>query len=169
MNYTSNSSNIADDDQGVKIVQLFFYSAITIIGAVGNILICIAILRRSQHKISEYFIFNLAVTDLLVCALSIPLDITERVVGFWPYGTVLCKIVYPFQTVLMSVSVSTLLAMSLERYRVIIHPFKPRIKVHNSCIIIAAIWVGSLLLVSPYIYVLSHEQDNCIEKWPPVT
>lgn len=163
---TNSSGATVQENQDVKIIQLFFYCAITCIGAVGNVLICIAILRRSQHKISEYFIFNLSVTDLATCTVSIPLDVAERVLGYWPYGTVLCKIVYPAQTILMAVSVATLLAMSLERYRVIIHPFKPRIKVHNSRIIIALIWVGSVLLVSPYVYVLSHENGSCIEQWP---
>lgn len=165
MNGTSNSS-IVTTNQNVIIVQLFFYCSITCIGATGNILICLAILRRRQHKISEYFIFNLSVTDLAVCTVSIPLDVAERILGYWPYGTVFCKIIYPFQTILMAVSVSTLLAMSLERYRVIIHPFKPRIKVHSSRTIIAGIWGGSIILVSPYIYVLSHDGEKCIEKWP---
>lgn len=168
-NTATNSSSEIKDNQDLKIIQLFFYFAITSVGSVGNILICIAIIRRNKHKISEYFIFNLAVTDLVTCVVSIPLDVAERLLGYWPYGSVLCKIIYPFQTVLMAVSVATLLAMSLERYRVIIHPFKPRIKVHSSRVIIAVIWFGSMLLVTPYIYVLSHEDGYCIEQWPEGT
>ncbi|XP_031559345.1 neuropeptide FF receptor 2-like [Actinia tenebrosa] len=168
MNYTNTSiaSEIIVDNRRIKITQLFFYVLIAAVGAVGNTMICISILRRTQRKMSENFILNLAVTDLAVSTISIPLDVIERVSGFWPYGAVLCKIVYPFQTILMAVSVATLLAMSLERHRVIIYPFKPRIKGHSSRIIIIVTWIGSIILVSPYILVLSYEDNNCIEVWP---
>lgn len=164
----SNTSILSEitDNKGIKITQLFFYVLIAVVGAVGNTMICFSILNRTQRKMSENFILNLAVTDLAVSTISIPLDVIERVSEFWPYGAVLCKIVYPFQTILMAVSVATLLAMSLERHRVIIYPFKPRIKGHSSRIIIAVTWIGSIILVSPYILVLSYEDHNCIELWP---
>lgn len=152
--------------QVVRILQLLCYSVIIAVGSVGNALICLAILSRKKRKTSEYFILNLAITDLSTSILSIPLDIIERLAGYWPYGSFLCKLVYPLQTILMSVSVATLLAMSLERHRAIMHPLKPRMKGSKPIIVICAIWVGSTLLVSPYIYVLGFKAGNCVENWP---
>lgn len=155
--------------QVVRILQLFFYSVIIAVGSVGNALICLAILSRKKRKTSEYFILNLAITDLLTSIVSIPLDIIERLAGYWPYGSFLCKLVYPLQTILMSVSVATLLAMSLERHRAIMHPLKPRMKGSKPMFIICATWVGSILLVSPYIYVLGFKSGSCEENWPGVS
>ena len=166
----NNSTGLgASDFQFVRVLQLFFYSVIIAVGSIGNALICLAILSRRKRKTSEYFILNLAITDLLTSIVSIPLDIIERLAGYWPYGPFLCKLVYPLQTVLMSVSVATLLAMSLERHRAILHPLKPRMKGRKPVCIICIIWVGSALLVSPYIYVLGFNSGSCIENWPGVS
>ncbi|XP_078343089.1 QRFP-like peptide receptor [Oculina patagonica] len=166
-NISQNGTNVDEDKiQVVMIIQLLFYSVIIAVGSVGNALICLAILSRKKRKTSEYFILNLAITDLSTSIVSIPLDIIERLAGYWPYGSFLCKLVYPLQTILMSVSVATLLAMSLERHRAIMHPLKPRMKGSKPIIMIFGIWVGSTLLVSPYIYVLGFEAGSCVEDWP---
>lgn len=166
-NISQNGTNVDDDTiQVLMIIQLLFYSVIIAVGSVGNALICLAILSRKKRKTSEYFILNLAITDLSTSIVSIPLDIIERLAGYWPYGSFLCKLVYPLQTILMSVSVATLLAMSLERHRAIMHPLKPRMKGSKPIIMICGIWVGSTLLVSPYIYVLGFEAGSCVEDWP---
>ncbi|XP_022784258.1 neuropeptide FF receptor 1-like [Stylophora pistillata] len=168
-NISQNSTSLAASDfHLVRILQLFFYSAIIAVGSIGNALICLAILSRKKRKTSEYFILNLATTDLLTSIVSIPLDIIERLAGYWPYGSFLCKLVYPLQTILISVSVATLLAMSLERHRAIMHPLKPRMKGRKPIFIICIIWVGSTLLVSPYIYVLGFNSGSCVENWPGV-
>ncbi|XP_068759556.1 neuropeptide FF receptor 2-like [Montipora capricornis] len=150
----------------VMILQLLFYFIIILVGSVGNALICLAILSRKKRKTSEYFILNLAITDLAASIISIPLDIIERLSGYWPFGSFLCKIVYPLQTILMAVSVSTLLAMSLERHRAIMYPLKPRMKGRKATIVIVVIWLGSTLLVFPYISVLGHDGVSCLENWP---
>lgn len=152
--------------QVLMILQLFFYSIIIVVGSVGNALICLAILSRKKRKTSEYFILNLAITDLSTSIISIPLDIIERLAGFWPFGAFLCKLVYPLQTILMAVSVATLLAMSLERHRAIMYPLKPRMKGRKPLVTIFIIWIGSSVLVSPYIYVLGFDGSICTENWP---
>ncbi|EDO46903.1 predicted protein, partial [Nematostella vectensis] len=150
----------------IRVLQLFCYIVIMTIGAVGNTLIFVAILARKKRKISEYFILNLATTDLAVSLISIPLDIVESLSGHWPFGEFLCKVVYPLQTTLMSVSVFTLLSMSLERHRAIMYPLKPRFHRTRALSVIAFIWLGSIGLVAPYSYVLSLKETFCTESWP---
>lgn len=167
-NVSRNGTETVDEStsQVVMILQLLFYSIIIAVGLVGNALICLSILSRKKRKTSEYFILNLAITDLSTSIISIPLDIIERLAGYWPFGSFLCKLVYPLQTILMAVSVSTLLAMSLERHQAIMHPLRPRMKGRKPIIMISAIWMGSTLLISPYIYVLGFDGFNCSEDWP---
>ena len=167
-NYSFNQTRSSEEEVKhlVKILQLFFYSLIIAVGCTGNGLICLAILTRKKRKTSEYFILNLAIADLAICALSMPLDMFELVSGYWPYGSFLCKLVYPSQTVLMAVSVATLLAMSLERYRAIMHPLRPRIKGNVALVVIGIVWICSVLLVSPYMIVLTYKNSTCEENWP---
>ncbi|XP_015767097.1 PREDICTED: neuropeptide FF receptor 2-like [Acropora digitifera] len=167
-NSSQNSTETKDlnGSKALIILQLLFYFSIIVVGSIGNALICLTILGRKERKTSEYFILNLAITDLATSVISIPLDIIERLAGYWPFGSFLCKVVYPLQTILMAVSVSTLLAMSLERHRAIIHPLKPRMKGKKPIITILVIWLASTFLVFPYIFVLGLVDVSCVEKWP---
>lgn len=146
-------------------IQILCYSAIIAAGTFGNILIFVSIGTKKRRKISDYFILNLTITDLLCCVISIPFDIMELVLGYWPLGLLMCKIVYPLQTVLMAVSVVTLLFMALERHRAIMYPLKPKIRRRYVILTIIVLWITAFALVTPYINILGLRGSNCIENW----
>lgn len=166
MNKTSNVSIPNTSFKAVEIVQLVCYSIIVVLGTLGNSLICLTVLRQTKRKPCEYFILNLAITDLAASLFSVPLDIIEKLAGYFPFGPFFCKVIYPFQTIIMAVSIATLIAMSLERHRAIIHPLKPRIHTKMTLFLIVLFWVFSGLLVSPYIVVLKYDGSNCSGEWP---
>ena len=167
-NQTQPNSTGASDIGTVTIVQVTSYALITILGTVANLLLYGALLGKKQRSPSEYFVLNLAFTDLVTCAVGIPLDMAEILIQRWPFGALLCKVVYPFQTALIGVSVATLTCMAIERYRAIVTPFKPMITKRMVKVVISAVWCISGALVSPYIVVLEHkrEQLQCTEAWP---
>jgi len=99
------SANSTDNDEvdgfsAIEIIQLVLYFAIIIVGLVGNSMIVVTLLGRQARRVGEYLILNLAVTDFATCAISIPFDLAERLSGGFPFGSILCYMVYPFQTVL---------------------------------------------------------------------
>ena len=60
----------------LAIVQVTFYTAITIFGTIANLALCGTMIRKKQPRnASEYLILNLAFTDLMTCAVGIPLDV----------------------------------------------------------------------------------------------
>lgn len=146
--------------------QLVSFVVIITITIVGNFLICCVELKRKSHKSSGFFIINLALSDLAVGFVSIPLDIAEQLTNGWPFFRFMCKVVYPLQTVLMAVSVITLLCMSIERYRAVLTPFKAKPSGKFIVQVIVSVWVLSILLVTPYTLVLRMKDGNCIEDWP---
>lgn len=86
--------------------------------------------------------------------------------GEFPFGSIMCYVVYPLQTVLMAVSVITLLSMSLERRRVVMEPFaRPRILPKTTKIAILVSWIAPTLVIIPYALVLRLDGKNCLEKW----
>lgn len=150
----------------LTVIQIVCYAAILVAGSIGNMILIITTALKRNRKTSQYFILNLATVDLLTCMLSIPFDITLLLLGSWPFGPVLCRVVYPLQTLFMAVSVATLLCMALERHRAIIHPLKPKIQGKIILIVITLAWVISIGLVSPYAAALKMKDGECIENWP---
>ena len=66
----------------LAIVQVTFYTAITIFGTIANLALCGTMIRKKQPRnASEYLILNLAFTDLMTCAVGIPLDVSAFTSG----------------------------------------------------------------------------------------
>lgn len=59
-----------------RIVQSFFiltYSLIFIMGVFGNVLVCFVVFRnRLMQSVTNLFITNLALSDILLCILAVP-------------------------------------------------------------------------------------------------
>lgn len=50
------------------------------IGLLGNLLVCMAIwFDRRLHNVTNYFLFSLALADLLVCSLVMPMSLIVEV------------------------------------------------------------------------------------------
>lgn len=169
--FYKSTANSTDDGEmirfsAIQVIQLILYVTITIVGLVGNSMIILTLYGRQTRRVGEYLILNLAITDFATCAISIPFDLTERLSGGFPFGSILCYIIYPLQTILMAVSVITLLSMSLERHRVVMTPLRPRVLPRTAKIVICVSWVVPCLVIIPYALVLRLEGKQCLEKWP---
>ena len=161
---TTRLPTTVETDDFLFITQIVCYCVISIVGSLANLVICVG-LSRGRLKSSEYFILNLAVADLLVCAIGIPLDIYLQYVDSWPYGAFLCRVISPSQTLLILVSILTLMGMSLERHRAICNPLKQRLTSKWICCSIACIWVISIAAVVPYANALDYINNDCEENW----
>ena len=150
----------------IRIIQILLYFIMFFFGIAANSMLFHTLLIRNNPRVGEYLILNLAVTDLATCAVSIPFDLAERLAGEFPFGSIMCYVVYPLQTVLMAVSVITLLSMSLERRRVVMEPFvRPRVFPKTAKIAILVSWIAPTLVIIPYALVLRLDGKNCLEKW----
>lgn len=50
------------------------------LGLLGNLLVCMAIwIDRRLHNVTNYFLFSLALADLLVCGIVMPLSLIVEV------------------------------------------------------------------------------------------
>ena len=117
---TKTSPAYEDDpgnEQPLYYTRLACYTIIFIVGVIGNILVCLVVCReRKMKNVTNYFIFNLAISDLSVLLICIPFDVGEIITQTFPYGAVMCKLVYPLQTLATTASVGTLVAISLNRW-----------------------------------------------------
>ena len=154
----------------LRALKLTLYAIILLVSAVGNSLVCTVILRKKKMKtVTNYFILNLAIADLALNCICIPFDIpVQEMDNKWPYGALLCRVIYPLQTLALFASIYTLTAVSLARYWAINHPLRHQLTIKKAKWIICGIWIASLVSVTPYISVLKKdgETDTCNEDWP---
>ncbi|KAK3746592.1 hypothetical protein QZH41_004039 [Actinostola sp. cb2023] len=122
-----------------------------------------------MRSASHLLVMNLAVCDFFTPLVSIPFDFALEENDYaWFYGDFMCKILYPAATFSTTTSSLTLAAISLDRYRLLMHPFKRKLSSNQIKVIIVSIYVFSGALVSPYTYVLNVQGSSCGEHWPRV-
>jgi hypothetical protein len=69
-----------------------------LVGLVGNALVCMAVYRNhTMHSVTNYFIFNLAVSDFMVILFCLPPTVVWDVTETWFFGDALCKIILYLQ------------------------------------------------------------------------
>ena len=66
-------------------------------------------------SVTNLFIASLALADLLVCLLCVPLQTYHYLYRLWNLDALLCKFSYYLYFAFFAASVFTLVAMSLER------------------------------------------------------
>ena len=72
---------------------IVLYIVTFLIGFTGNCLVCFAIWRnRTMRTITNIFIVNLSLADLVVIVLVLPFALCVDVTNTWFFGEVFCKI-----------------------------------------------------------------------------
>uniref|UniRef100_T1JJB5 G-protein coupled receptors family 1 profile domain-containing protein n=1 Tax=Strigamia maritima TaxID=126957 RepID=T1JJB5_STRMM len=169
------SSDQSSDDLISKVgVQALFYLLYTIIftvGIFGNVLVCYVVIRnKNMQTVTNVFITNLALSDVLLCVLGVPFTPLYSFLNNWIFGEVLCHLVSYSQGVSVYISTLTLTSIAIDRFFVIIYPFKPRMKLTTCFSIICSIWLFAVVATLPYgIFMKLIEERGtsyCTEDWP---
>ncbi|TNN86732.1 Histamine H2 receptor [Liparis tanakae] len=122
--------------------------SLIILTIVGNMLVCLAVgLSRRLWRITNCFVVSLAVTDLLLGLLVMPISASvELRSGHWPFGGTLCNIYISLDVMLCASSILTLMAISVDRYLAISAPlsYSRRVTPVKVTLAMIAIWALSL-------------------------
>ncbi|XP_061841742.1 neuropeptide FF receptor 1-like [Nerophis lumbriciformis] len=135
------------------------YLFIFLLCMVGNLLVCLIVLgSRRMRTVTNMFILNLAVSDLLVGIFCIPTTLVDNLITGWPFSKIMCKLSGFVQGVSVSASVFTLVAIAVERFRCIVYPLypKPTIRVAQAAIVL--IWVLAMAFMCPAAVALTVEE-----------
>ncbi|XP_068247224.1 uncharacterized protein [Palaemon carinicauda] len=162
-------------DPGRMVIIILVYSILIAISLFGNLLVCHVVLRtRRLHTLTNTFLANLAVSDLLMTALNIPFNVARVLLDDWPFGSFMCSMVPFVQVTSVYVSAFTMVAIALDRYQVIIHPLKPRLGSFHGAIIISVVWLLAALVSLPYaiysevVEVFTYRKlTRCQARYPP--
>ncbi|KAI1900373.1 hypothetical protein AGOR_G00049290 [Albula goreensis] len=117
---------------------------------VGNGVVCFIVLRsKNMRTVTNLFILNLAVSDLLVGIFCMPTTLLDNIITGWPFGSLVCKMSGMVQGISVSASVFTLVAIAVDRFRCIVYPFKQKLTISTSTLIIVIIWVLAISIMCP--------------------
>lgn len=173
-----NMSGMEEHSRMTMTILGSLYSLIFLIGITGNSLVVYVVVRnKTMQSVTNLFIMNLALSDILMCMLAVPFTPISFFQEYWVLGKFLCQIVNFSMGVSVYVSTLTSLAIAIDRYFVIVHPFKPRMKLSVCLLLIGVVWIVSISISLPLaIYIELQPSDNgtgnstvnvkCQESWP---
>ena len=93
-----------------------FYIPLVLVSNVSNLIVIWIILsHKSMRRVTNYFIVNLSVSDLLLTTFNVPTGFYYTTQGNWPFGEVYCKFWNFIAVASMSASVFTLTAIAFDR------------------------------------------------------
>ncbi|XP_023253344.1 neuropeptide FF receptor 1-like [Seriola lalandi dorsalis] len=143
----------------VAACYILAYFFIFLLCMVGNILVCLIVLEnRRMRTVTNLFILNLAISDLLVGIFCIPTTLVDNLITGWPFSNTVCKMSGFVQGVSVSASVFTLVAISVERFRCIVYPLQPKPTVLVAKAAIVFIWLLAVVIMCPAAVALTVEQ-----------
>ncbi|XP_015277856.1 PREDICTED: neuropeptide FF receptor 1 [Gekko japonicus] len=159
------------------------YVFIFFICMVGNMLVCFIVLKNRQMRtVTNIFILNLAISDVLVGIFCMPTTLVDNLITGWPFDIVMCKMSGLVQGMSVSASVFTLVAIAVERFRCIVYPFRQKLTLRKALVTIAIIWILALIIMCPSAVTLTVTRDeyhfmldaynhsypfySCWEAWP---
>ncbi|MBN3289035.1 NPFF2 protein, partial [Polypterus senegalus] len=134
----------------VAAIFIISYLLIFLMCMVGNGVVCFIVLRsKYMRTVTNLFILNLAVSDLLVGIFCMPTTLLDNIITGWPFGSMVCKMSGMVQGISVSASVFTLVAIAVDRFRCIVYPFKQKLTISTAVLIIVVIWVLAISIMCP--------------------
>uniref|UniRef100_A0A914UME1 G-protein coupled receptors family 1 profile domain-containing protein n=1 Tax=Plectus sambesii TaxID=2011161 RepID=A0A914UME1_9BILA len=146
------------------------YGVVALLAVGGNALVIFIITTRPRMQtVTNYFIVNLAVGDMITGLLAIPFKFQAALFQRWFFPDFFCQLVPFIETVSLSVSVFTLTGSAVDRFRAVIFPKDAKMTQHTARVIVVFIWGFSLIGSLPYgmfhkVYDLAEEFEGFNES-----
>ena len=152
------------------------YALIFIVALFGNSFgLFVALKRSSATNVTNLFIANMAVADLLLTVTAMPFS-----VGFFyrdlrwlsgTLGTITCKAFSYVIPVSIAATVLTMLVISIDRFYAVFYPLKDKL-FRQPRVFSTIVWILSIALMIPYPLSFQVRFDPflkahvCLQAWP---
>ncbi|KAL0278397.1 UNVERIFIED_CONTAM: hypothetical protein PYX00_000228 [Menopon gallinae] len=141
------------------IVSIVTYSILMVIAAVGNITVLVILRRRRRNIRSRLntMLMHLAIADLMVTFLLMPLEIGWASTVSWRAGDAMCRIMAFFRTFGLYLSSFILICICVDRYYAILKPLSLGQFDRLCKIMLAVAWTASTVCSMPQILIFHVE------------
>jgi len=151
------NSTSSDDDEGLfyvppGLVALLsvIYGSVSVVAVVGNLLVIVVVLASARMRtVTNYFIANLSIADVMIGCLSIPFQFQAALLQRWDLPEILCPVAPFVKEVSVNVSILTLAVISVDRYHAVVRPLKPGWTDRTASVIVAVVWAISVVSSLP--------------------
>ncbi|KAK3589850.1 hypothetical protein CHS0354_015870 [Potamilus streckersoni] len=177
----SNSSVAFDPERHERVSEGVFlilsFGILIIVAFFGNALVCHVICsRRHMHTVTNLFIANLAISDLLLVLLNVPFNIARHMMDEWHFGSFLCHLVNFSLSMSVYVFTLTLMVIALDRHRVLLSPLRPRMTRMHGLVVVCIIWIIAVCLSFPYglysitkdVHFVLFTKRRCVPVYPSI-
>uniref|UniRef100_A0A914X0H4 G-protein coupled receptors family 1 profile domain-containing protein n=1 Tax=Plectus sambesii TaxID=2011161 RepID=A0A914X0H4_9BILA len=149
------STTLSDIGEGIGVsLIVIFGTLLAVITIVGNLMVMVSFkIDRQLQTISNYFLLSLAVADITIGIISIPLMTYYTALNEWSLGYMMCQFWLCVDYLMSNASVLNLLLISFDRYFSVTRPltYRPRRTTRKALIMIASTYIISLILWPPWI------------------
>ncbi|XP_065574208.1 tachykinin-like peptides receptor 86C isoform X2 [Artemia franciscana] len=160
-----------------QICWSFVFSGLILTAVMGNIMVLwIVFAHRRMQTVTNLFIVSLGLADLMMAMLNCIFNVVYAINdNHWPLGLFCCKMNNFIANITVLTSVFSLVALSIDRYMVIVRPLKPRLSKKIARLMILFIWTASSIFSSPmwiFSEIISVDYQNgavrtiCFVHWP---
>ncbi|XP_060801157.1 cardioacceleratory peptide receptor [Amyelois transitella] len=136
----------------------------------GNATVVLALLlTKSRKSRMNFFIMQLAISDLLVGLISVLPDLIQRITITWLAGSLACKMMKYLQGVVTYSSTYVLVALSVDRCDAITHPMNFTGSWRRARVLVLGAWFISFLFCVPMLFLFDEADVGIIQCWSGIS
>nr|ANO39137.1 NPYR-16 [Schmidtea mediterranea] len=158
----------------VQYFMIFAYSLVTLIGLLINVIVFVALCRcRVLSNVTNLFVLSLTLSDIILCGVNSPIQIFYVLNRLTKIPDWACKFLFSCFGVPIYVSSLLIMLISIDRYKVILYPFKKRITKRRAFFEILLVFSYSSVSIIPVAMFTQNSPVTksasfiyCMEKWP---
>ncbi|XP_053603025.1 cardioacceleratory peptide receptor-like [Plodia interpunctella] len=172
------NDSFVNNTNATQINKFFFYQTaqlavlwVLLVAIVaGNATVVLALLlTKSRKSRMNFFIMQLAISDLLVGLFNVLPDLIHRITITWMAGSLACKIVKYLQGVVTYSSTYVLVALSVDRCDAITHPMNFTGSWRRARALVLGAWFISFLFCVPMLFLFDEEDVGKIQCWADIS
>ncbi|XP_069113605.1 orexin/Hypocretin receptor type 1-like [Argopecten irradians] len=141
---------MSEEEDTVSKEQLYtaigMLAVFSIIGIIGNALVLYVFSNFKQKLTSTIFILTLAGTDFITCLITIPYSIVVEILDYSLYYDIVCQIYQFLITTTVPFSAFVMVAIAVDRYLCICHPFRHAMTIRRAEYIVAVLCAFAVML-----------------------
>ena len=142
-----------------------------VVSVLMNVLLLLMLTRkRLRHRrTARSFIClvqNLAIANILVVLLGVPLDRVWHGPARYPFGAVGCKTIEPLRSTAFQAMIHMFVAVIVQRWYGIVHSLYGQLKFFHAVFICLAVWIVALCTSIPFVVTLQYlDSTSCFMEW----